>query len=358
MSVIASGESFGRSAMARPPGRYPIRADDDSTPKREALQWLIARQEDADDPDVKARFRAWLARDPRNAEAWTEAQHLWGVLGEARAPAGRPVETAQPSRSRFPQGRTARSPVSARRRLRSGRLVVAAAGLVAGCLAVMFQPAIDVWLRADYSTGIAEIREIRLDDGSIAVLGAGSALDVAYEPKRRYVRLLSGEAYFEVKPDATRPFQVAAGEVDSTVLGTAFDVRLGSDAVSVAVNHGRVAVASPVAAAALAAPLGAGDWVRVASDGAVQRGKDLPELVGGWRSGMLAVRDRAIADVVEEIGRHYRGKILLAGGEIASKRVTGVYDLRRPADALQAIAQAHGARLHRVGPWLLVLSGW
>lgn len=233
---------------------------------------------------------------------------------------------------------------------------MAAAGLAAACAAIIFQPAVSIWLRADYTTGVAETRRIPLEDGSIAFLGADSAIEIAYDASRRSVRLLSGQAYFEVRKDSVRPFHVVAGSVDTVDLGTAFDVRLRPDGVSVAVNHGSVAVTSPVVSEVLATPLVAGDWVRVGWGGTVQRGNDAPEFAGGWRSGMLAVKDEAVTDVFDEVGRHYRGKIIIAGGELGQRRVTGVYDLNKPVDAVHAVAQALGARVRQVSPWLIVVS--
>ncbi|GEC17151.1 hypothetical protein NWI01_30430 [Nitrobacter winogradskyi] len=233
---------------------------------------------------------------------------------------------------------------------------MAAAALAAAYAVVVLQPAINIWLRADYSTNVAETREIRLEDGSVAFLGADSAIEVAYDASRRRVRLLSGQAYFEVRKDSVRPFHVEAGSVDTVDLGTAFDVRRRPEGVSIAVNEGSVAVTSPIASQALARPLVAGDWVNVAWSGTVRRGNDAPELVGGWRSGMLAVKDEAISDVIDEIGRHYHGKIIIISSELRNKRLTGVYDLKKPVDAVHAVAQALGARARQVSPWLLVVS--
>lgn len=129
------------------------------------------------------------------------------------------------------------------------------------------------------------------------------------------------------------------------------------DGVSVAVSHGSVAVTSPTNSQALVTPLVAGDWVRVEWTGTVRRGNDAPELVGGWRSGMLAVKDQAIADVLDEIGRHYRGKIIIGSANLKERRVTGVYNLKKPVEAAHAVAQALGARARQVSPWLIVLSG-
>ena len=52
----------------------------------------------------------------------------------------------------------------------------------------------------------------------------------------------SGEAYFTVAKNPGRPFVVAAGGVGVRAVGTAFNVRLDSDAVEVLVTEGRVQV--------------------------------------------------------------------------------------------------------------------
>lgn len=234
--------------------------------------------------------------------------------------------------------------------------IYAAAVLATVCLAVVIQPSFNIWFSADWSTGKAETRNVLLDDGSLVHLGADSALQIDFDEGFRQVKLLSGEAYFEVEPDKNRPFQVVAGNVDATVLGTAFDVKIMSEAVAVAVNHGRVAVDSSAANQQVGSPLEAGDWVRIESNGQVARGNDMPELVGSWRSGMLAVKDQTISDVVDEIRRQYKGKIVLASDDLGNRRVTGVYDLNKPMDALTALVQVHGARIRQISPWLTVVS--
>ncbi len=326
--------------------------EDKAKPTEEALHWLIALEDKPDDPEVATAFGAWLASSDDNLKAWSEARHVWNVLGEAnevRATSRRSSAhpTVSASRTRQP-----------RRRSRAGYFAASVFGVATICMAVLFQQNINIWLHADYTTGVAQTREIRLEDGSIAYLGADSAIDVAFDQASRSVRLLSGEAYFEVEPDAGRPFQVDAGEVDTTVLGTAFDVRMMGEGISVAVNHGRVAVASTTATEELGAPLEAGDWVHVSRAGKVERGKDASDLAGGWRSGMLVVKDRSVGEVVDAIGRYYPGKIVLADSAMSNQRITGVYNLNEPIGALTAVAAAHGAQVRRISPWLVVVSSW
>lgn len=298
---------------------------------------------------MQARFEAWCESSAENLAAWNEAQYVWNTVGKA----GQSSDYMMVKANR-PQSHSRLA--SSRSKFRPRNVAILAAGLLSVCMAVLFQPAISIWLAADYSTATAEMRQIDLEDGSVVHLGADSAIEVAFEPQTRRVRLLSGEAYFEVEPDKSRPFKVETGHVETTVLGTAFNVRLIADGVAVAVNHGRVGVARPTTDQTFGAPLEAGDWVRVGWNGEVERGRDAPELAGGWRSGMLVVKDWPVSDVISEIRRHYSGTIVLADSHFGKQRITGVYDLKNPIEALRAVAQTHGVQTRQISPWLTVVS--
>lgn len=310
---------------------------------------MIAIQEAPDDADLQARFDAWCKSSSENPPAWNEAQYVWNTVGMAGQASDDMMAKANRSQSH-------NRLTSSRTKFRPRNIAALAAGALSVCMAIIFQPAISIWLAADYSTATAEMRQIALEDGSVVHLGADSAIEVAFEPQTRLIRLLTGEAYFEVVPNKNRPFKVEASNVETTVLGTAFDVKLIAGGVAVAVNHGRVGVASVGADQALGAPLEAGDWLRISHNGEIERGNDSPELAGGWRSGMLVVKDWPIADVVSELRRHYKGTIILADGNLGEQRVTGVYDLKNPIDALGAVAQAHGAQMRQVSGFLTVIS--
>ncbi|MFZ1807515.1 MAG: FecR domain-containing protein [Cyclobacteriaceae bacterium] len=68
--------------------------------------------------------------------------------------------------------------------------------------------------------------EIILPDGSAVFLNRNSTLTVrnSYNAKSREVELL-GEAFFEVTPDAQRPFIIEVDNAEVRVLGTSFNVR-------------------------------------------------------------------------------------------------------------------------------------
>jgi transmembrane sensor len=81
-----------------------------------------------------------------------------------------------------------------------------------------------------------------LPDGSTIELNVGAEVTVDFRPEQRNVRLVRGEALFQVAKDPTRPFVVTAGAVAVRAVGTAFAVRLESKLVDVLVTEGLVSV--------------------------------------------------------------------------------------------------------------------
>lgn len=80
------------------------------------------------------------------------------------------------------------------------------------------------------STDAGMKTKIRLSDGSIIWLNAGSTLKYPEKlDKARREVYLSGEAYFDIKQAPNRPFIIHAQKMDIRVLGTAFNVRSYKD---------------------------------------------------------------------------------------------------------------------------------
>jgi transmembrane sensor len=85
---------------------------------------------------------------------------------------------------------------------------------------------------------------IRLPDGSVVTLKEGSTLTYTkrYGMDTREVTL-TGEAFFDVAHNPLTPFKVRTGKLVTTVLGTAFNIKVTvGEKVTVAVSHGEVAV--------------------------------------------------------------------------------------------------------------------
>ena len=330
---------------------------------KEATDWLILLKDDPDDAGLRRAFEAWRRKNAVNAAAWDAMQQasdamdkatpvhadrwqpsLADLRGETHGDGTDGAEPALPSNGRRTAGRIGR-----RQAIRFGGIAAAAC-----LLALVAGP--DVWLdlRADYATGTAETRTIRLPDDSTVTLAPESAIAVAYAPGERRIRLLAGEAFFEAATNPERPFRVAARIVDVTVLGTAFDVRRGDAGARVSVEQGVVRVDH--AAAAPPVTLTAGQSVRVSWGGLAERSDAPLDQIAAWRRNRLIARDEPLGAVVDELRRYYSGRIIVTDEALAARPVTGVYNLADPVAALRGVARAQNAVVRRVTPWLIFVS--
>lgn len=311
----------------------------------EAADWFLRLNDPSADDALRGAFREWLDRDGENRLAWEKACRAWQALAHAGPVHG---EAWRDGAAPALAARMPPPPVPRRRRA----LPLALAAVAVAAFALISGPRILLWTQADYMTRTAETRTIPLEDGSIISLGAQTAVDIDMSGPKRRVRLLAGEAFFEVAPDPQRPFIVSAGDVRAKVLGTAFNVRMSAEATRIELAHGSLRVA-----AGKRTTLSPGDSVTVSHDsGRMQAGHLPPDEIAGWRDGRLFVDDAPIASVVEQIQPYHRAWIRLTDERLGRQRVTGLYDLRDPDSALRALVRPHGGKVRQVSPWLVILS--
>lgn len=308
----------------------------------EASEWLIRLQEDLHDPVAQAEFRAWISASPANKSAWAETRAL--------AQYALSLEPARNADARLP------SPAVGTRRPIRRWAAYAGALAVAACLALVAGPGLLIRLQSDLTTDVAESQQLELPDGSRVTLAAASAIAVSFSADERRVSLLQGEAFFEVRPNSGRPFRVIADDVTTSVVGTSFDVRRDSSGVAVAVQEGVVEVSYSAGSRKDAERLMPGQAVKWTWKGQSTRADVPPGLVATWRQGQLILHDQLLGDAVDQFRRYYRGTIVLADSALASKPITGAYNLSDPEEALRAMARVHGARVRQITPWMIVIS--
>ena len=111
-----------------------------------------------------------------------------------------------------------------------------AAGIVALLGAVLW--ADPAWHTQRYATAAGERQHLTLPDGSDLTLNTRTVAEVEWHLRSRQVRLVDGEALFDVTHSTWRPFVVRAGETTVRVVGTAFNVRRADPHVTVTVLRG------------------------------------------------------------------------------------------------------------------------
>ena len=285
----------------------------------------------------------WLGQHPAHAAAFDEAQTAWRKMSDLRmAPGALAGDIVAPS---GPVGVAALAPRQ-RRRGRRAWLQVAA---LAACLLVAIGLG-RVWLgdplillMADHRTAPGEQERVSLSDGSRVELGPASAIALHFTDDERRVELLSGRAYFVAAPmdaDESRPFVVEAAKGTARALGTAFMVNRLAETVDVVVVEHDVEVSlTGWGRGPQAVVLSPGRAVRYADAGIGEtRGVNLDRATA-WRRGRLIFDRRPLGEVVAELNRYRRGRIVIVDPSLASRQVSGVFDMAKPEAALATITR-------------------
>lgn len=326
---------------------------DRQTLDREALDWLVRLDDQPGDDAVHAAFNVWLDSSPAHRASWDSALDLAGTVEAAFASIV--VQDNASAHDAVVSDNVCKLPERTERRRFSYRRWGMVGGLgLAACLCLAFAPDMALRLRAQEMTGAGEVRSVALDDGTRVTLAPDSALSFDIDGKARSAHLLRGRAYFDVAHDEARPFRVMADDTVVTVLGTAFEVDGVSADAAVAVRRGIVAV--DYAGHGPRTLLHRGETVALAADGRAERGAVRAERVAGWVEGRMFVKNRPVGEVLDALRPWYGGYMVVRGRGLASRRVTGIYDLRDPEAALSALGKAHPIRVRRITPWLKIVT--
>ncbi len=306
-----------------------------------AAGWYARIQLGAPSARDRRAFEDWLSSDAAHARAYDGYQKLWSTLGPAgtdpRVGAARRELLATVSAHRLRSAHWRGAAIAA-----SVLLAFVAAGALG--LAVIpdaqWQARLPTWLGGaeTFATGIGQHSEVPLEDGSTVVLNTDSEVRPVYTSAGRTVRLIRGQALFNVAKDASRPFVVYAGDRRIVALGTSFDVRLEDMGLRVTLVEGRIAV-DKISAPASSMPteLSPGQQF-VAARGAIAHVRNAdPAAVTSWRDGHLVFSDEVLRIAVAEVNRYSRTKIVLADPGLAALRISGVFRTGQTAGFLAAL---------------------
>jgi transmembrane sensor len=318
-----------------------------------AAIWLIKLESDQRPTHEELQaFQQWLEQSPAHQSAFKRLSTFWddeAVLAELAIPLQPPAKHSPVLFSRwitFPWS--------------LARVSLVASVLVVGILLVL-SPAVfkaeQCLKNCVYQTKVGEQQVHTLADGSVLSLNTNTHVRVDYSDKQRKIRLLKGEAHFDVQSDSSRPFEVYAGQGMVRAVGTAFSVYLTPRNVEVTVTEGRVdlsAIQVPQPSPGQSVPsvsttdaklipkkLGTLDAGQSAVfDSAVRNIKHLAELEVtdelSWRSGLLVFKGEPLIDVVREINRYTSITIeildpalrqLEIGGRFKVSEIEGIFDV-------------------------------
>ena len=326
---------------------------------QQALDWFARRQR-AFTAAEEAAFHAWLQANPAHRAALARWHDDWRQLDELPADGVAQLrrqltaDLAAEQRSSAPASRGRRDWLAGLAAMapRAALATVALSAAGGGFLAWnrwQHQPL----YAGNFRTQRGQQQDVTLPDGSVLRLDTDTRIAVALYRERREVRLLGGQAVFHVQGDRARPFEVLAGAVRVTVVGTRFSVRHtpdipGADEIRVQVEEGRVRVTGGAGSPVM--ELGAGQRIAADADGQLGLiGRVAEAGIAPWRDGRITFDNTPLAQVLAEFGRYGSTGLQVRDAEVAALRVTGTFDPQQLENFRRVLPRVLPVALRRDG---------
>jgi transmembrane sensor len=362
------------------------RPDDTASVQEHAAYWMV---EVHDLPRTRAAFADWLKASPRHVEEFLFQQALWNgldqlvhrdqeeidrLISEALQSHAEPNVVAIDS-----PGRGFRRPaeVSAPR-TRIGIWLTAAAAMLffAVTSPYLFKythmaPSSEV-----YVTQVGEQRTVKLEDGSIVYMNTASRIEAHFTRSARQLRLVRGEALFDVAHDSARPFLVAVDNNLIRAIGTQFNVYRRADLTTVAVLEGVVGLSvvdSPDDKTTKGGDVESNSKgrtdvapptrLRVGQEAQLSARGDVLSLVHtgvtqavAWRSRRLVFQSDKLGDIADEFNRYNTVQIRVEGDALRNKRLTGTFNADDPQSLIRFLVMADDVQIDTSEKRVLIRS--
>jgi len=306
--------------------------------RAKAAAWVAQLHDEQRGADLDARVHAWLAESEDHRYAFDRMTRVWEQTKSIRMRARGDVAAARTGRLRyFPWAATA-----------------AAVLVLAVVVAAHYR-------RGDaLVTAIGQRQVQSLPDGTRVVLNTDTRIEVHYDKSARRVKLIHGEAWFEVSHRPAWPFLVNVDGEEIRALGTSFIVRHDDiQDLAVTLIEGRVSVA----------PIHPNDRVPFQDPQILVSGQrfvisrhhsaavDRPEMsrVTAWKRGQVEFEQTPLGDAVKEMNRYSTTQLAVADAEVAQLRIGGIFRAGDSQEFVRVVAAAFGLRADQNGD-AIVLS--
>ena len=191
-----------------------------------------------------------------------------------------------------------------------------------------------------FATGPGETEMVRLADGSVVRLGPESRLTASPDDHERAV-FMSGEAFFAVATDPTRPFLITTDVGSAHVLGTRFHLAADDEELSVAVVEGRVALT------------GSGHEVQVGAGQATSLLRGQPqdlaaappiETVAAWLDDFLIFHDTPLSVAMAEVEERYGTEVVVGEPALLDRTLTMWFESKSLEEVMTVVCSVVDAR--------------
>jgi transmembrane sensor len=306
-------------------------------PLAEAIEWRVRLAEL--ETETCLEFDAWVSY-PDNRAAWHRVNSVWNLFGEYSS------ESCLLGARHTALGDAKRRRLEYLRPHRLGWLVGIAAALVLFCGASW-----GGWYWSerpvDYQTASGERRVVVLADGSTLSLDSGTDVTVRYTAHSRELRLIKGQARFDVAHDVARPFSVLAKDQKVIATGTAFNINLMDQKVLVTLIEGHVVVENvsakdqvrPGRAVLASVELKAGQQLEQQNEQPPQIKTANIEQATAWMDGKAEIDNDTLESLVAQANHYSRTPIVIDDPDVAAMRVSGVFNVANQTAFLDVVTQ-------------------
>ena len=337
----------------------PSKLNLDDVVAAEAASWVVQLDEGNLSAEDKLALAEWMNRSPRHAQAIRQFSALWTQvdLELDQALAG----YLRPKTSMF---QYLKAVISVKPKSFAALACTALfASVVALHHGAVEPPAESITNQmVVLNVGVGDDLKERLFDGSIVHLNTDTVVEVDYSAQSRSIKLIRGEAFFDVVKDEARPFKVYAKDNVVVAVGTQFIVRLDSNKMVVTVQEGRVQIgksdnkapsilekASNILAPVDPVFLDIGQLAVI--DDEVEKIVDLApvglEQKQAWRKGDLVFAGDSLAHVVSELGRYNDIEIAMSP-ELRELKIGGRFKATDVDRILEAIDLSEGIKSRKL----------
>jgi len=184
----------------------------------------------------------------------------------------------------------------------------------------------------------AEKKDIHLPDGSLIVLNHDSKIRYDQNFKENREVYLSGEAFFDVKPDASHPFVIHGNLSQTEVKGTSFIIRSyveeGYDEINV--TSGKVSFGETV-------EKGNDLTILAGNKGTLQNGKILQAAISdlnynAWLTEKIVFKNTKLKEVFKVLENCYNITVTAKNAKILNCEFTGEFEKSDINDILQVLS--------------------
>ena len=202
-----------------------------------------------------------------------------------------------------------------------------------------------------------KIRKETLPDGSSVTLNKNSLLAYSSDhfSKKRIVKL-KGEAFFDVKHDASNPFLIEAADLKIEDVGTSFNVK--------AVENSGIAIISVISGEVKVTTLTGQVFNLVAGEEAsynvttkvMHKKDDIEENISAYADRVFVFENAELKTVVKVLNDVYNVRLIIENPELDSCRITVTFDNEPIDDIATVIAETLGLEMRKSNDQI-ILSG-